>query len=414
MLSARYQNALQRLVRPIAAADLPATLLPMQRLLRALGHPEADGLRITVAGSVGKGTTALALARALAGTGRRVGLYTSPHMHSFRERICIDGAMIAQEDFAQAAERVLEAAQAIDLSLSTFEAATAAALCAFAAAQPDAQVCEIGLGGRFDAVNAAPHALAVITPIEMEHAAMLGGTLQSIAWHKAGILRPGGLALSLPQQPAVADVLQAQARALGGAVQFVADVEHLTQAALHHLALQAVGPDRSARWQAALPGRLERLDRGGTPVLIDGAHTPLGAARLAHALSAFSALGSPVGVALAFLQDKRIHDCLNALDLPGAHLIVGSLEGPRALPAQHATAGWAPQHASLQLAPDFAQALALALACPAAAVGGSLRAAALAREALGLLSPALLQEARWTRALFSGPGYRPAPPSRDS
>ena len=411
MLSPRYQTALQRIVRPIAAGDLPATLLPMQRLLNALGHPEVDGLRITVAGSVGKGTTALALTRALAGTGRRVGLYTSPHMHSFRERICIDGELISQEDFAQAAERVLDAAQAIGLSLSTFEAATAAALCTFAAARPDVQVCEIGLGGRFDAVNAAPHALAVITPIEMEHAAMLGGTLQSIAWHKAGILRPGGLALSLPQQPAVADVLQAQARALGGAVQFVADVEHLTQAVLRHLALQAVGPDRSARWQTALPGRLERLDRGGQPVLIDGAHTPLGAARLARALSA---LGSPVGVALAFLQDKRIHDCLNALDLPGAHLIVGSLEGPRALPAQHATAGWAPQHASLQLAPDFAQALALALACPAAAVGGSLRAAALAREALGLLSPALLQEARWTRALFSGPGYRPAPPSRDS
>jgi dihydrofolate synthase/folylpolyglutamate synthase len=410
MLSPRYQTALQRIVRPIAAADLPATLLPMQRLLNALGHPEVDGLRITVAGSVGKGTTALALTRALAGTGRRVGLYTSPHMHSFRERICIDGEMISQEDFAQAAECVLDAAQAIGLSLSTFEAATAAALCTFAAARPDVQVCEIGLGGRFDAVNAAPHALAVITPIEMEHAAMLGGTLQSIAWHKAGILRPGGLALSLPQQPQVAEVLHAQARALGGAVQFVADVAELTHAALHHLALQAVGPDRSARWQTALPGRLERFDRDGKPVLIDGAHTPLGAARLARALAA---LGQPVGVALAFLQDKRIHDCLNALDLPGAHLIVGSLEGPRALPAQHATAGWAPQHASLQIAPDFAPALALALAHPAAAIGGSLRAAALAREALGLLSPALLEESRWTRALFSGPGYRPAPPPRD-
>jgi dihydrofolate synthase/folylpolyglutamate synthase len=207
-----YLTALSSLIQPVRASAYPPSLEPMERLLAALDHPERTFESIVVAGSVGKGTACLQIAGALGVTPGPVGLYTGPHLHSFRERLVVDGAPIDYAAFIAGATAVRRAADRLpDIRFSTFELTTALALWWFRERGVRWAVLEIGIGGRYDAVNAVPNQLAVILPIEMEHAAMLGGTLASIAGHKAGIIQAGGVAVSVEQTPVVEAVLREEA-----------------------------------------------------------------------------------------------------------------------------------------------------------------------------------------------------------
>lgn len=426
-----YYAALDALIRPIAAARLPNTLTPMRTLLAALGHPERAFPVVVVAGSTGKGTAALRLAAGLAAGGTRTGLYTSPHLHSFRERFALLGptaepsqsgrselcdgterelgsgvleGLIAPSDFTAQAQAVDEAAAAAGLAPSTFERATALAFGWFAAQHVEIAVCEVGLGGRFDAVNAAPHVLALIGPIEREHAAMLGGTLEQIAWHKAGVIAPGGTVIAVPpSDPAVRAALQTEAAEKGATLILAADV---AVAGLDWLREQGLArPGAAIPPGLALPGRLERVTVSGRRVLIDGGHTPLAARRLAEALAPDLAGG--VHLVAGMLADKDAVAYLRELDFGGVHLVCTTAPAERALPAER-LAACVPDPARAEIEPSFERALADALASDAAlvVVAGSLRMAAAAREAFGLLDAVALEEARRTRALFAGDTYR--------
>jgi folylpolyglutamate synthase/dihydropteroate synthase len=336
LISADYFEALRAISQPIRAADLPLTLDPMTRLLDALGSPQRRFPAVVVTGSTGKGTTCLRLAEMLALAGRKVGLYTSPHLHLFRERSAIlesVGAhgraplqMITQQEFVAMARPVLDAARALvlapqDWRYSTFEYATAIALSWFAAQQIDIAVLEVGIGGRFDAVNAVENALAVFTPIEAEHVAMLGGSLESVAWHKAGIIQPGGAAITIPQTPAVWAVLEREAHEKGASLEVADDV---VETAVHNLTPY---PPLHVVERGYLPGRLERIVVNGRVVIIDGGHTPAAA----HYLRAFISDAPSIRLIVGMLRDKDAAAYLSVFDAPNVHFVYTRAPGDRAL-----------------------------------------------------------------------------------
>ncbi|MGQ9909844.1 MAG: bifunctional folylpolyglutamate synthase/dihydrofolate synthase [Candidatus Flexifilum sp.] len=390
-----YLAALDRLIQPIPAAALPTDLEPLRALLAALGDPQRHVRAIAIAGSTGKGSTAWRLAHQLPG---RIGLYLSPHLHSFRERIRLAGNPIPRDDFSALAERVRAAADRTGVTPSTFEATTALAYLYFAEQRVDRAVMEIGLGGRFDAVNVAAAPLALIAPIELEHAAMLGGTLEAIAWHKAGIIPPGGIALTVPQDPVVQGVLEAEARRQHAHLLITDDL-----AAAAHAVLGSVPIARAA---PPFPGRLEPVERQRNglqqTIVIDGGHTP-GAARYVRARALADA---PTGrVLIGMLRDKDAAGFLHEFDRPGWTVELVSLPGARGLDAHELAAAYAFRAARPEVGTSVEAGLDRAEE-PLIVVTGSLRLAAAAREHLGLLDADLLAEARATRALFDGPSYR--------
>ncbi len=183
----------------------------VQRLLDALGNPERRYLSVHIAGTKGKGSTSAMLASILRQAGYRTGLYTSPHLHSFRERIQVDGEMIGEQELADLAETIRPIA-AEDPELTTFEVATALAFEYFARCQIQVAVVEVGLGGRLDATNVLQPAVSVITTIGHDHMHILGHTLAQIAGEKAGIIKPETPVVSAPQQRPAMEVIRRTAR----------------------------------------------------------------------------------------------------------------------------------------------------------------------------------------------------------
>jgi dihydrofolate synthase/folylpolyglutamate synthase len=186
----------------------------MRSLLERLGNPHERCRIVHVAGSKGKGSTSAMLAAILQQDGRRVGLFTSPHLQSVDERIQIDGTPIGREQLAEVLTDIRAAASGLapgttiplDKRLSFFEIATAAGFHYFAKSRVDFVVLEVGLGGRFDSTNVCHPLLAMITSISFDHTQLLGNTLASIAFEKAGIIKPG--------RPTVSGVVEPEARAV--------------------------------------------------------------------------------------------------------------------------------------------------------------------------------------------------------
>src|SRR4029077_407622 len=165
------------------------------------------------AGTNGKGSTAATLAAILKASGLRTGLYTSPHLVKINERIRIGGAEIPDDDFAlihdlvdRTAERLVSEAE-LPWHPSFFEMLTAIAFEYFSRKKIEIAVLEVGMGGRLDATNVVEPRVSVITDISLDHQKFLGDTLTEIAGEKAGIIRPGGVAVTLPQQPQANDVI---------------------------------------------------------------------------------------------------------------------------------------------------------------------------------------------------------------
>lgn len=171
---------------------------------------------IHVAGTNGKGSVSALLADMLRHSGLRVGLYTSPHLHCFTERIRIDGAPVGRNEIAQFAETIRQAAD--DIPVTFFEATTAIALLAFKAHQVDIAVIETGLGGRLDATNIVEPQLCLITPVSRDHSEHLGESLASIAAEKAGIIKPGVPVVVGKQDQAAVEVILSAAVGRAAAV----------------------------------------------------------------------------------------------------------------------------------------------------------------------------------------------------
>ncbi|BDG17398.1 bifunctional folylpolyglutamate synthase/dihydrofolate synthase [Thermus brockianus] len=308
----------------------------IRALLARLGNPQEAYPVALVGGTNGKGTAARALAAILEEAGFRVGLYTSPHLVAFRERIALMGEPIPEARLLSLLEEVRPHAEAVGASF--FEATTALALLYFAQEGVGFSVLEVGLGGRLDATNAAEPTLSLVTNIGHDHLEVLGPTLRDVAREKAGIFRQGVPALTAARGEGLEE-LKAQARALGTPLWVLGEDFHVGEVAptpmglaftlalrgegrrfqapllgphqAENLALAAVGGRLlGAGWDAVErglartenPGRLERLSLGGKEVLLDGAHNPEGALALREALRFHGLL--PAAFVLAFTKGK--------------------------------------------------------------------------------------------------------------
>ncbi len=184
--------------RSVPYTETAWDLARTRRALHALDDPHLGLRYVHVAGSKGKGSTAANVDAVLRASGLRTGFYTSPHLHTFRERIRIDGQLIGQEDVVRLLDRCKLAIESVP-GITTFEIITLLALLHFAQQAVDWVVLEVGLGGRLDATNVVTPAVSVITPISYEHTALLGDTLDLIAREKAGIIKPGVPVVVAPQ-----------------------------------------------------------------------------------------------------------------------------------------------------------------------------------------------------------------------
>jgi dihydrofolate synthase/folylpolyglutamate synthase len=181
----------------ITYAQAGYTLRHLEELLRRMGNPQLAARTIHIAGTKGKGSVAAMIAQVLSGSGYRTGLYTSPHFHTLRERIVIDGSLISEAEFATAIAELKPFVESLKhdgdfRQLTYFEALTALAFAYFQKKRVDFQVLEVGLGGRLDATNVVANpAVCVITPISLDHIQILGHALEEIAREKAGIIKRG-------------------------------------------------------------------------------------------------------------------------------------------------------------------------------------------------------------------------------
>jgi dihydrofolate synthase/folylpolyglutamate synthase len=183
----------------------------MARLAAALGDPQRSVPSIHVAGTKGKGSTSAIIQSILAAAGKKVGLYTSPHLVSFRERIRINDTLISEENVGVLMDQIKEAVDAMPEDRPTFfEIYTALAFLYFKKKKADIAVYEVGLGGRLDATNIIDPMVSVITPISYEHTDILGSALGQIAGEKAGIIKVGSVCVSAPQEKEALAVIEAR------------------------------------------------------------------------------------------------------------------------------------------------------------------------------------------------------------
>jgi dihydrofolate synthase/folylpolyglutamate synthase len=254
-------------------------------LLESIGNPHQRLSFIHVAGTNGKGSVCAMLDSCLRAAGHRTGLYTSPHLVDFRERIRVDGVKFSEEETAHGLTRLRKAAEAWGHKPTFFELSTVLAFDHFERAGCDVVVLETGMGGRLDSTNVVAPLVSVITPIAMDHMAWLGDSLAKIAAEKAGIIKPGAPVISSPQQASAAEILTAKALASVSEIRFIdaptdlpvalTGTHQFWNAAVAIAALGASGlycpPEAIAKGLATVkwPARFQRV---GERVIIDGAH----------------------------------------------------------------------------------------------------------------------------------------------
>lgn len=350
-------------------------LAVMRSLLAALGHPERKTAFVHVAGTNGKGTICTLLDSVFRAQGLKTGLYTSPHVMSFRERMRIDGEMIPPDALAQAALALEAAAKTAEaetgLPVTEFEAITAAALWWFAHSGCDVVVLEVGMGGRFDATNAIPTPLAaVIASVSLDHTAVLGDTVGQIAYEKAGIIKPDGDAiLYMPQAEETMETIRRVAReqnarlypadgnnlrvlesGLSGSRLLWRDLPLFLPFAGEHQVRNAAAvlktievlrgkgfavsdeAVQSGFARAFIPARMEFFP-GSPPVLLDGGHNPACAQALAAVVRQYFD-GKTVAAVLGILAEKDSHRVLEILAPCFEAVFAVAPDSPRALPAE--------------------------------------------------------------------------------
>jgi dihydrofolate synthase/folylpolyglutamate synthase len=360
---------------------LDPTLDRIRMLVDLLGDPQRSYPVIHVAGTNGKTTTTRIIDALLRGFGLRVGRFTSPDLASVTERISLDGEPISDRLFVATYQDIRPYLELVDKDqpypLSYFEVLTAMGFAAFADAPVDVAVVEVGLGGSWDSTNVADGRIAVITPIGLDHMAYLGDTIGQIAAEKAGIIKPGSIAVLAGQENEAAEVLVRRAIEVGatvareGAEFGVVDraiavggqvltlqglagtygelflplhgAHHAQNAVVALAAVEAfigVGADtgimnidvvREAMLGVSSPGRLEVV-RGAPTVIVDAAHNPHGMAATVAALQESFSFRRLVGV-VAVLADKDATGMLALLEPVLDEIVVTENSSPRGLPA---------------------------------------------------------------------------------
>jgi dihydrofolate synthase/folylpolyglutamate synthase len=197
----------------IAYTSANYDLRRMEKLLLPLGNPHLGTRTVHIAGTKGKGSTAAMISQVLITAGYNTGLFTSPHLHTLRERITTNGTMISEADFAALVTKLKPIVEKVNKEaaygeLTTFEILTAVVFAYFKNSRVDFQVLEVGLGGRLDATNVAKADVCVITSISLDHTEILGDTVAKIAAEKAGIIKPGCIVVSSPQVSQAAKVIR--------------------------------------------------------------------------------------------------------------------------------------------------------------------------------------------------------------
>jgi dihydrofolate synthase/folylpolyglutamate synthase len=313
----------------------------MQAACAAFGNPERTFPTVHVAGTNGKGTVTAFVSSIARANGLNVGVYTSPHLMRFAERINIGGQPIADELLVDLLNRVMDRAP----DLTFFEVATLTAFLAFKEAKIDLGVIEVGLGGRLDATNVIPPPRVVaITRIAYDHMAELGDTIALIAAEKAGIIKGGSTVVMGKLHPDARAVVEAKAAEVGAKVVEMASPEPIAGAPLAYPRVALVGSNLAVAVTIARelgippevmaqgiehttwPGRNELLHRSGQELtLLDCAHNPDGAVALSHALdpSVLGDIESRKEIALVFgaLNTKNWRAMLRRLEQVAGHRV---------------------------------------------------------------------------------------------
>jgi dihydrofolate synthase/folylpolyglutamate synthase len=397
-------------------------LARIHTLLNALSNPQ-DNLRVIhVAGTNGKGSTAAFLSSILAAAGHRVGLFTSPHLMAFPERIRINGREIPEQDVVTLAERVLSVSPP---GTTFFEIVTAMSFLYFAELGVGPAIMEVGMGGRLDATNVATGVLSLISPIALDHCEYLGDSIARIAGEKAGVIKAGHPVAIAPQHPDALKSISEICARLGSrfyrdGYDFSAAWEtdglsyhginwHMeglrpgipgryqsTNAALALCASElldrqgfpvTVDAARKGIEQAFWPGRMEMFP-GPPRVILDGAHNPAGSEALAGILSDIPR--EALILVIGMVGDKDVNGILAPL-LPHADRIIAvSPAVPRGLPSHelaercrklgHRTVDAGGVSAGLKIAFSIASANDLVLVCGSLFAVGEARARLLARS----------------------------------
>lgn len=390
----------------------------MRVLLAALDNPERRFPSVLIAGTNGKGSTAATLASILQASGLSTGLYTSPHLVRINERIQIGGQQIGDDDFAlvhdlvdRTAERLVGEGE-LPWHPSFFEMLTAIAFEHFARRKVDMAVLEVGMGGRLDATNVVEPRVSIITDISLDHQKFLGDTVTEIATEKAGIIRPGGVAITLPQQPQANDVigntiLERGARAVN-AVPYVppvspASAQYLVTSnqkdPVSRYSLQVMGEQilvetpligrHQLRNVALAIAAAEELDRQGFPVtaasiergvrethwpgrfqvmpasgaapeyVFDVAHNPAGAWALRSTLSA-GYPERPLTFIFGAMRDKAIGEMAEILFPLAERVIATRADNPRSAAPEEIREAASRTSTPIEEAADVAAAIALA------------------------------------------------------
>jgi dihydrofolate synthase/folylpolyglutamate synthase len=414
---------------PRSYSPLSFNLARTAHLLTGLGQPHERYPILLIAGTKGKGSTAALLESILRAAGRRTGLYISPHLHTWRERVQVDRQPIAKADVAAWIERLrplVEAMRGTEQGLPTYyEISTALALGYFAEQEVDVAVLEVGLGGRLDATNVVTPRVSVITTIGYDHVEILGHTLTAIAGEKAGIVKPAGWAVSAAQDPEAMAAIESACRERGARLWVAAEegVRPVLPAADDPLPYP-VSPDaqtlalpgsfqrhnarvaqavvlvlRAQRWDISTaavakgmrtvrwPGRLEVA--GTRPWLVlDGAHNVDSARALRQALQA-EFPHERLFLVAGFSQGHDVAAFFGEIGPAAAHILITASRHPRAaavptvVEVARETVG-APVETAETVAAALARARELATPADLICVCGSLFVVAEAREALGL------------------------------
>ena len=327
----------------------------IRAVLDALGNPQRASRVVHVAGTNGKGSTCAMIEAGLRAVGVRTGLFTSPHLIEPTERIQIDGIAVTPEQFQRAFQVVHEAAEKLDLDChpTYFETVTAMGFWLFRELRVETAVVEVGLGGRLDATNVVEPALTVIMPIDFDHEAYLGHTLEAIAGEKAGILKRGVPAIFARQRPEAAAVLEARAAQLGIDVKRAEDFpvrdlemdsrgssfsgirvplagEHQIENGITAaLALESLGASPDGIAEARWPGRLEHVSPN-PDIILDGAHNPAGARALARYLDRFYP-DRKLWLIYGAMRDKSVEEIAGILFPLADELILTAPDYSRAL-----------------------------------------------------------------------------------
>ncbi len=246
------------LVPGISYAQPGYSLRHVEELLDHMGNPQLAARTIHIAGTKGKGSVAAMIAQVLSDSGHKTGLYTSPHLHTLRERMSVDGSLISEAEFAAAMVEIRPSIESMKLNtcfrqLTYFEALTALAFAYFKKKLVDFQVLEVGLGGRLDATNVAKPAVCIVTPVSLDHTQILGNSLEEIAREKAGIIKPGCWVVLSPQPVEAASVINDICREKKAKlVQVGKDITwHKTGGDLYHQSLAI--ESRTSKYQVDIP-----------------------------------------------------------------------------------------------------------------------------------------------------------------